>query len=121
MSNTYTATTKHLRRHGCTFVREGSRHSCLQILLLGAIAITLSCGHVLAAESDFPEAGVFFLLGGGSRFHVGGVVDDTRPAVQLGVGYSWNRLAVEADLMWTDMKWKHQPGCIEFMWGVGSG
>lgn len=73
----------------------GCRTAALSIaILLGGINTSL------ASEKSIRADGPYLVLGGGSSFHVYGIGEGISPAFNLGLGYRWGRMAVDADFVW---------------------
>ena len=72
---------------------------------------TLFCptGASRATEPSAVVSRPYVALGGGASVDLSGYFDITSPAMQVEVGFRWRRFAVEASMVWSELKWTAFP------------
>jgi opacity protein-like surface antigen len=77
-------------------------------------------GDSLASETQANSKGTFIAVGAGGSYNVYGIGEGMSPAAQLGVGYRWSWLAVDATFLWNSLEYNIGSDVLMPMSAIGN-
>jgi opacity protein-like surface antigen len=80
------------------------KNSVALLALMLAVLICLPVAS-MASETQAATRGTFISVGGGGAFSVYGIGEGISPSAQLGAGYRWSWLAIDATFLWNTLEY----------------